>query len=149
MTADMCVIALQYVKEYLMTNFGTTDITLGEYQRLERGDWSIPLPGLPDVLAAMYSSPTENGRVRGTVGECYIGMAKYTPSGPEIETVNAFGASNRKESPHYDDQMELFQQQKTKKMTLNREQVYRSAKSIYHPEVLSELPAVRLTRGRR
>jgi acyl-homoserine-lactone acylase len=149
MTADMCVIALQYVREYLMTNFSTTDITLGEYQRLERGDWSIPLPGLPDVLAAMYSSPTENGRVRGTVGECYIGMAKYTPSGPEIETINAFGASNRKGSPHYDDQMELFQQQKTKKMTLNREQVYRSAKSIYHPEVLSELPAVRLTRGRR
>jgi acyl-homoserine-lactone acylase len=150
MTPSMCAEALLYVKEYLMTNFGSTDITLGEYQRLERGNWSIPLPGLPDVLAAMYATPTENGRVKGTVGECYIGLAKFTPSGPEIETVNAFGASNRKDSPHYNDQMELFQQQKTKKMTLNRQRVYKEAKSIYHPEILSRLPATaRLTRGRR
>jgi acyl-homoserine-lactone acylase len=88
--------------------------------------------------------------VKGTVGECYIGLVKYTPSGPEIETINAFGASNRKGSPHYRDQMELFQQQKTKKMTLNRDLVYKEAKAIYHPEVLSKLPATaRLTRGRR
>lgn len=150
MTSSMCAEAMQYVKGYLLSNFGTTDIALGEYQRLERGDWSIPLPGLPDVLAAMYSTPTENGRVKGTVGECYIGLAKFTATGPEIETINVFGASNRKGSQHYDDQMELFQQQKTKKMTLDRAQVYKDAKVIYHPEVLSRLPlTARLTRGRR
>jgi acyl-homoserine-lactone acylase len=150
MTAEMCVKALEYVKQYLIDNFGTTHVTLGEYQRLERGDKSLPLPGLPDVLAAMYSTPSENGRVKGTIGDCYIGLIKFTPKGPQIETVNAFGASNRKGSPHYDDQMALFQKQQTKKMTLSTEQVYREGKIVYHPEIFSKLlRTARLTRARR
>jgi acyl-homoserine-lactone acylase len=150
MTTERCLQALTFAKEYLVRNFGTTEITLGEYQRLERGNRSMPLPGLPDVLAAMYSTPIENGRVKGTIGDCYIGLVKFTPSGPQIETVNCYGASNREGSRHYDDQMELFQKQQTKKMTLSKEQVYKEAKTIYHPEVLSRLPlTARLTRGRR
>jgi acyl-homoserine-lactone acylase len=150
MTKKLCLQTLAQVKEYLLKNFGTTHVTLGDYQRLERGDISRPLPGLPDVLAAMYSTPAENGRVKGTVGECYIGLIKFTPTGPEIETVNCFGASNRKNSVHYNDQMSLYLQQKTKKMTLNREEVYKNAKTVYHPEWLEPLPMnARILRGRR
>lgn len=139
MTSEDCAQTLVSVKNYLLRNFGTLDVTLGEYQRLERDDISIPLPGLPDVLAAMYSTPTDDGRVKGTVGECYIGLIQFSKQGPEIETVNCFGASNRKGSRHYADQMELFQQQKTKKMSLSRTEVIRSAKTIYHPEVLTRM----------
>jgi acyl-homoserine-lactone acylase len=150
MTKPMCLEALMYAKEYLMKNFGTTDISLGEFQRLERGGKSLPLAGLPDVLATMYSMPSENGRRRGAIGDCYIAFAKFTPTGPEIETINCYGASNRKNSPHYDDQMELFQKQQTKKMTLNRDEVYMNAKAIYHPEVLSKIQVPdKLTRARR
>ena len=150
MTTEGCLDALAYVKEYLFKHFGTTSITLGQYQRLERGDKSLPLQGLPDVIAAMYTTPTRDGRVKGTIGDCYIALIKFTDDGPEIETVNAFGASNSDNSIHYDDQMELFQQQQTKKMTLDRESVYREAKTIYHPEVLSKMPmTARLNRGRR
>ncbi|MEX1238101.1 MAG: penicillin acylase family protein [Cyclobacteriaceae bacterium] len=150
MTKPMCLEALMYAKEYLMKNFGTTDVSLGELQRLERGGKSLPLAGLPDVLATMYSMPSENGRRRGAIGDCYIAFAKFTPTGPEIETINCYGASNRKDSPHYDDQMELFQKQQTKKMTLNRDEVYMNAKAIYHPEVLSKIQFPdKLTRARR
>lgn len=141
MTADDCAQTLLFVKNYLLKNFGTTNVTLGEYQRLERDDISIPLPGLPDVLAAMYAVPTDNGRVKGAVGECYIGLVQFSKNDVIIETVNCFGASNRKDSPHYADQMELFQQQKAKPMSLNREVIIRNAKTIYHPEVLTRMPA--------
>jgi acyl-homoserine-lactone acylase len=140
MSKDDCAETLLYVKNYLLRNFGTINVTLGDYQRLERDDVSIPLPGLPDVLSAMYSTPTENGRVKGAVGECYIGLIRFSKNGPEIETVNCFGASNRKGNKHYDDQMELFQQQKTKKMYLDRARVIQQAKTIYHPEVLTRQP---------
>jgi acyl-homoserine-lactone acylase len=140
MTEEDCVETLLYVKNYLQKNFGTTKITLGDYQRLERDNVSIPLPGLPDVLAAMYSTPTENGRVKGAVGECYIGLIQFTNNGPEIETVNCFGASNRNGSKHFADQMELFQQQKTKKMYLDKASVIAQARTIYHPEVLTRHP---------
>ncbi len=150
LTTDGCLEALSYVKNYMLKNFGTTDIRLGDYQRLERGDKSLPLWGIPGVLSTMYSTPSDNGRVKGTIGDCYIALIKFTHNGPEIETVNAFGASNHEGSIHYDDQMELFQQQRTKPMTLDRDLVYRDAKTIYHPEVLSKLPlTARLNRGRR
>jgi acyl-homoserine-lactone acylase len=139
MTIEDCAQTLLFVKNYLLRNFGTTNVSLGDYQRLDRDDISIPLPGLPDVLAAMYAIPTEDGKVKGAVGECYIGLVQFSKSGPEIETVNCFGASNRKGSKHYGDQMELFQQQKTKKMSLNRNDVIREAKTIYHPEILTRL----------
>jgi acyl-homoserine-lactone acylase len=150
MSEKDCVEALYYVQNQLKSNFGTIRVSLGEYQRLERGNKSFPLPGLPDVLASMYSTPIENGRVKGAVGDCYISLVKFTPSGPEIETVNNFGASNRPGNAHYDDQMPLYLKQQTKKMTLSRQQVYREARTIYHPEVLSRLPVTaRLTRNRR
>lgn len=148
MSAKECIETLRETKKYLIRNFGKTSIALGDYQKLERGDRSLPLPGLPDVLASMYSTPSENGRVKGTVGDCYVGFVKFTPAGPEIETVNAFGASTRNTSVHYDDQMQMFAQQKTKPMTINKELVYKSAKTIYHPEVFAKMQGTRLSRNR-
>ena len=149
LSEPQCAEVLAFAKNHLLKYFGTVHVRLGEYQRLERGDWSMPLPGLPDVLAAMYSTPTENGRVKGSIGECYVGLIRFTSAGPEIETVNCYGASNRRNSPHYDDQMRLFQNQQTKKMTLNKALVYGNARNIYQPEILSKLLSARLTRARR
>lgn len=134
MTKKKSVEALTYVKNYLMKNFGTIEVTLGDYQQLVRGNKAIPLAGLPDVIAAMTSVPYQKGRVRGNQGESYIAFVKFTATGPEIETINCYGASNHRTSPHYSDQMELFVQQKTKTMTLNKEQVYKDASRIYHPQ---------------
>jgi acyl-homoserine-lactone acylase len=150
LSEEQSVAVCTYAQQYLLKFFGTTSVPLGNYQRLQRGDVSLPLAGMPDVLAAMYSTPLENGRVKGTVGECYISLIKFTADGPVIESVNAFGASNRRKSVHYDDQMKLFQAHKTKTMTLDEHEVFRNAKRLYHPEVLNKLPlTARLTRNRR
>lgn len=146
----LCVQALYNAKADLLRHFGKLDVALGDYQRHERGGKSLPLPGLPDVLAAMYGSPQDDGRIKGTLGECYVALVKFTSNGPEIETVNAYGASNNRDSKHYTDQMELFQQQKTKKMSLDKDVVYSEAASIYHPEIESRMPlSARLTRSRK
>ncbi len=124
---------VQFAREYLLTNFGKTNVVLGEYQKLVRGNKEIALPGIPDVISAMRSGPFEKGKVKGEQGESYIELVRFTPQGPEIETVNCYGASNRPDSPHYADQMELFVQQRTKPMTLSKEKVYKEASRIYHP----------------
>ncbi|MEO0639024.1 MAG: penicillin acylase family protein, partial [Bacteroidota bacterium] len=64
----------------------------------------------------------------------YISLVRFGPEGPEIETINPYGASARPESPHYTDQMELFTQQKRRKMTLDKAQVMKEAVRTYHPE---------------
>jgi acyl-homoserine-lactone acylase len=69
------------------------------------------------------------------VGDSYIVLVDFDETGkPRIETINAFGASNRPDSPHYTDQMELWATQKTKPMTLDKVEIYKSAESVYHPE---------------
>ena len=45
--------ALRDSKNYMLKHFNTTDITLGDYQKLVRGDKEIPIFGLPDVLTSM------------------------------------------------------------------------------------------------
>ncbi len=59
---------------------------------------------------------------------------QWTENGPIIESINAYGASNHADSPHHTDQMELFTEQKLKPMTLDKQEVYKQAKSIYHPK---------------
>lgn len=133
LTKEKTVEVLNFAKNYLQINFGKTNVALGEYQKLVRGDKAIPLPGLPDVISSMDSAPYKNGMVKGRHGESYIQLTKFTKDGPEIETIISYGSSNIPGSKHYDDQMELFTNQKTKKMSLKKEDVYRNAERIYHP----------------
>ncbi len=128
------VAACRHIKAYCLEHFNTENITLGDYQFHVRGDKAIPLPGLPDVIASMESEPYKDGRVKGRQGESYIELVRFTKQGPEIESINCYGASNRPGNAHYADQMEMFTAQKMKKMSLKKEEVYREAERVYHPE---------------
>ena len=72
--------------------------------------------------------------VKAVSGESYIMLIRYSDADVEIETVLPYGISNRPESPHYTDQMELYVNQQRKKMTLDKKQIYETAEKIYHPE---------------
>ncbi len=133
LTTVLSVQLLNEVRERLMTDFGRTNVQLGEMQKLVRGDKEIPLPGLPDVLAPMYSVPYKNGMLKGNQGDAYVELVRFTKDGPIIESMNTYGASSKPNSPHYTDQMEMYTHQQTKKMTLNKAEVYKNAERIYHP----------------
>jgi acyl-homoserine-lactone acylase len=119
-----------------MKNYGRLDVTLGEFQRLKRGDQDWPQAGMPDVLAAVMSEPFGESKRKMISGDAYIGFVKFPKGGglPLIETVNTFGASSHPESKHFADQRELYQAQKTKRMTLDKDEVLKNAEKIYHPE---------------
>ena len=120
-------------KSYLIDNFGSTNITLGDFQKLVRGNKEIPIWGLPDVITAMSSRPYKNGMHKVTQGESYIGLVRFNKKGPILESIISFGNSDNPESDHYTDQMDLYSKFKTKKMTFDKEQIYKEAKSVYHP----------------
>ncbi len=128
--------SVKKAKKHLMKFFNTMLVPLGNLQRLVRGDDDMPLSGFPDVLAAMYSKPYKHGhgRFKAYAGESYIELVRFGKDSTEIETINAYGASNNPTSPHYNDQMELYTHQKTKKMSLNKDAILKEAERIYHPE---------------
>jgi acyl-homoserine-lactone acylase len=136
LTESEAVELTQYVHDFLMKHYGRLDVTLGEFQRLKRGDQDWPQAGMPDVLAAVMSEPFGESKRKMNSGDAYIGFVKFPKDGglPLIETVNTFGANSHPESKHYADQRELYQAQKTKRMTLDKDEVLKNAEKIYHPE---------------
>ena len=95
-------------KSYLIDNFGTINITLGDFQKLVRGDKELPIWGLPDVITAMSSRPYKDGKRQVTQGESYIGLVRFNEKGPILESIISYGNSDNPNSDHYTDQMELY-----------------------------------------
>lgn len=126
--------AILYAQNYMQKHFNKPFVTLGELQRHSRAKVDLPVSGGPDVLAALGAKKMENGQLRAASGDSYIGLVRYSADGVEIETINAYGASSKENSPHFTDQMEMYVNRELKKMTLNKEEVYKNAKRIYHPK---------------
>lgn len=133
LTMEDCIEGIRLAKTELLEKFGQLEVEIGKFQRHIRGDVNIPLGGGPDVLAAMYSREQENGQYKGMAGDSYIELVRFSPNGVEIESVNAYGSSAKEGTEHFTTQMELFAGQKLKKMTLDKEEVLRTAVKVYSP----------------
>ncbi len=129
------VSALRYTKKFMLDKYGTVDLPLGDVQRMIRGKVSLPASGLREVPRAADPKLFDktNGIWRVTGGDGYIQMNKYSKSGVEINSVNAYGASAHTESKHYTDQMEMFRREQFKTMTFNWQQIIRKAERVYKP----------------
>ena len=124
---------LKKTKAYMMKHFKTTNVRLGDFQKLVRGERALPIFGLPDVITAMRGVNYKNGRIRISHGESYIGMVRFAPEKTYFESVISYGNSDRPNSPHFDAQMDMYQNFETKPMYFDRASVLATAKKIYHP----------------
>jgi acyl-homoserine-lactone acylase len=126
--------ALLWAQNEIDTHYGGEIPALGEVQRHVRGDINLPLAGFPDVLAANYNEEWKDGRYKPWVADSYVHFAQWKDGKlVRMETLHPFGASTRPDSPHYTDQMQLYADQKTKLMTLDKAKIMSEAKSVYHP----------------
>ena len=102
-------------------NFNQLGVKWSEISFLERGKKMLPVQGGPDVLRAIYSPRSEDGILKAVAGDGLYIYVNWDKLGKQSSTsVHQFGASTSvKESPHYDDQMELFVNEKLKKTFFN------------------------------
>lgn len=125
----------QFIKDYLQKNFGGVIITLGELQKLVRGDKDWPLGGFPDLLSPQWTEKYKDGKLKSVGGDGLIMFVRYPKTGlPQIESVNMYGASAKPGNKHFDDQVEMYLHQKTKKMTMDKAEIYKTAERVYHPQ---------------
>ena len=136
LTKTQAIEVVKRVHTHLTQHFGSTDVSLGEVQKLIRGKEEWPQGGLPDVLAAVSTSPYEQGKRKMTSGDAYIALVRFPANGglPKIETINTFGASNNANDPHFADQRPLYQAQQLKPMTLDKNEILKKSKKIYSPK---------------
>jgi acyl-homoserine-lactone acylase len=135
LSEEDAVWAVKKAKQFLLKTHHTIYPQLGAVQRHIRGGISFPSGGMSEVPRATESSlyDKKKGIYRLNGGDGYIHFAKFSNEGTVIRTINAFGASSMKNSPHYTDQMELFINEKTKPMTLDKNENFKNAVKIYHP----------------
>ena len=131
---EMLEECLKEVKLKMIESFGTINVRLGDYQKLVRGNKEISIFGMPDVITAMRGVDYKDGKIKITHGESYIELVKFVDGKVEIESVISYGSSDHEDSPHYNDQMEMYSKFETKKMTFNKEEIYKNSKKIYNPK---------------
>jgi len=136
LTTEEAIETYAYIYDFLMKNYKRLDVTLGEVQRLVRGEENWPQSGMPDVLAAVQTEPFGSAQRKMNSGDAYIEFVRFPKDGslPLIESVNTFGASSVKGAKHFADQRALYQAQSLKKMSMDKEEVLKNAESIYHPQ---------------
>ncbi len=94
---------------HLRAHFGRIDPPLGDVLRLRRGNVDLPLEGAPDVLRALRWHDDPDGRLNADFGDGFMMVMDWAPDGTlSTRVISQWGSSDRPESPHYNDQAEMF-----------------------------------------
>lgn len=130
---DYFVEGIRKAKAEMLRDFGRLQIPLGEFQRHQRGEVDLPTNGGPDMWNAKVGSPYQKGKIRINAGESYILLSRFKKDGslPELRSVMCYGSSNTAGSPHYTNQMHLYNNKQTKEISLSKDWAYRHAWRIY------------------
>lgn len=129
--------ALREAVDDMKARFGRIDPPLSYVQRLERGKLSLPMFGGTDTLRATSrwdkDAPSRKGRVMH--GDSFIMLVRWDQAGKVVsESIQPYGAAtNRPNSPHYTDQMQLFVDQKFKPVHFEWADAVKHAKRRYRP----------------
>ncbi|WP_374765076.1 penicillin acylase family protein [Yunchengibacter salinarum] len=116
----------------LLAHHGRVDPAWGEIVRIRRGDQSWSTGGGPDVPRALYADGLDaDGQYTAQAGDSYILFVDWDETGQVLSrAVHNFGAAtSRPESPHFDDQVGLFVQERTRMVKWRRAVLDRHAES--------------------
>ncbi len=102
-------------------NFGTLSIKWSEVNFLERGSKLVHIQGGPDVLRAIYAPRSEDGILKAVAGDGLYIHLKWDRNKKQIsKSIHQFGSATMNvNSPHYDDQINLFANEELKDTFFN------------------------------
>jgi len=128
--------ALEFTRSHLMQHFGKLAVPFSEFSRIKRGNRELPVYGFRNALGNRRGKlDKENGKLYATGGDNYMLFVEYDDTGVvNFESIVPFGSSNRPDSPHYADQMEVYARKGTKKLTFDKSEILKKATAVYHPQ---------------
>ena len=120
----------------LMKKYGTTKIRLGEVQKLQRGERSLPISGGPDILRAVYTDGlNQEGKMLAKAGDGFTMFVTWDSTGlKSSKAIHQYGAaSSIEDSEHYNDQMEKFVKHELRDVPFTRAALEKQVERKYHP----------------
>ena len=125
---------LREAVDHLDTHFGRIDPPMSELLRLRQGDLDLPLDGGSDTLRASTTwDVDEDGRLSLRHGDSFIQWVEWPASGGKVasRSIQPFGsATTRPDSPHFNDQMQLYVDHALKPVRFWEEDVRAHASSV-------------------
>lgn len=123
---------IEKASQYLIKHHGSLKVPLSQVNCHQRDGKMYCAAGFPDVMAPNYGEPQSDGKFKAKYGDTYIHFVKFGKEGPEkIETLLPF--EDTKICEDYKDELEMFNNQELKTMSLDKAEVLKSAKKTYHP----------------
>jgi penicillin amidase/acyl-homoserine-lactone acylase len=97
-------------------NFGSLSVPWNKVNFLDRNKKMIPIQGGPDVLRAVYAPRSDDGILKAVAGDgLYIYVVWDKDKKQISESIHQYGSATiDRNSKHYDDQMQLFADEKLK-----------------------------------
>lgn len=131
---DMLIKTAKELKE----RYGRIDPQWGEINRMQRGDYDLPLDGAPDILRAIYADRdgiSKSGVMNAFAGDTHIMYADWNTEGVlDLKSIHQYGSATVDESSeHYDDQVEMFTKGEYKNMPMYLEDVIKVKTRDYIP----------------
>lgn len=122
-------------KAFLLKHYKTLEVALGEVQRIGRGDKEFPMYGAPQTLANGTFEAYKKDKIICRKGDSFIMYAQFDKGGlAALQTINVFGNSNNPDSPHFNDQLEMYTKKEVKPVELDLLKIKANAVKSYHPQ---------------
>ncbi len=80
-----------------------------------------------------YDGERDSVRRRMTHGNSFVSIVELTEAGPVARSIVAYGNSSRPDSPHWDDQAEMFAAGRMKPVLFRMKDILENLEKSYHP----------------
>lgn len=127
--------ALRAAVAHLREHFGGLEVTLGDVQRLRRGNADLPIGGGPRCYNCVHArEDEEDGRLVGLVGDSYVLIVAFDENGvASSQAIHQYGNVNIPDSPHYADQAPMFVNREMRHSLLTEAEISANTSVSYHP----------------
>ena len=116
----------------LQHSFGRVDPLWSEVNMLVRGDMALPIQGGPDTLRAVYGRPQDDGTLKAVAGDGLVVSLSWDSDGnQESQSIHQYGSATQdSSSKHYDNQVQLFVDEKMKPTFFDKLELKKNTESV-------------------
>jgi acyl-homoserine-lactone acylase len=117
--------------------YGRYDVSWGEVHRIRWGDVDVPASGCPawyGCFRHLGFRTADDGKRVAYTGDAYILAVEFSEI-PRAYTILVFGQSSKADSPHLDDQTEMFARGELKPVAFTEEEIEAQLVRRYRPGV--------------
>lgn len=132
---DAVQTAFSQAVDFLLEHHGRVNVQWQAVNRISRGEANFGIGGGPDLLHAVYGQLGDDGRVTGFVGDSYIQLVQWDADGKlTSQALHQYGsATSHPESPHYNDQVELFARRELRPLWFTEADIRANLEREYRP----------------